>query len=261
MAEKVVIGNAELWHGDCREVLPLLPRFDLLLTDPPYGFGQGIVNVGDCPAYADSYAWNDAPPDDDLIVLALQAAKQHIVCGGNYFPMLWAKPARGFIVWDKMQCSDKHADAELIWTSFDRNAKLYPQAEASLTAALKHQSDHAMARYHRGFVRVLTGRFDEALTIYGEALALDKDEPTVLSNRAWALLKLGRQDEALSDVERSLKSYPANPYALRTRALLYVAKGQREKACADLELARIIGGVDDVLQLITEHCAGIAPKR
>lgn len=114
---------------------------------------------------------------------------------------------------------------------------------------------------NRGYELAALGRFDEALTNYGEALALDKDEPTVLSNRAWALLKLGRQDEALSDVERSLKSYPANPYALRTRALLYVAKGQREKACADLELARIIGGVDDVLQLITEHCAGIAPKR
>lgn len=39
MPEKVVIGTAELWHGDCLEVLPLLPQFDLALTDPPYGTG------------------------------------------------------------------------------------------------------------------------------------------------------------------------------------------------------------------------------
>lgn len=38
MAEKVVIGNAELWHGDCREVLPMLiGRVDAVVTDPPYG--------------------------------------------------------------------------------------------------------------------------------------------------------------------------------------------------------------------------------
>jgi DNA modification methylase len=40
MAEKVTIGNCELWHGDCREVLPLLPPVDLVLTDPPYGIGR-----------------------------------------------------------------------------------------------------------------------------------------------------------------------------------------------------------------------------
>ena len=37
--ERVVIGDAELWLGDCREVLPLLPACDLILTDPPYGIG------------------------------------------------------------------------------------------------------------------------------------------------------------------------------------------------------------------------------
>ena len=27
----------DIYHGDCREVLPSLPRVDLVLTDPPYG--------------------------------------------------------------------------------------------------------------------------------------------------------------------------------------------------------------------------------
>lgn len=39
MPEKITIGNAELWHGDCREILPTLPVFDLICTDPPYGIG------------------------------------------------------------------------------------------------------------------------------------------------------------------------------------------------------------------------------
>lgn len=34
--EPVIIGNAELWLGDCREILPMLPKVDCVLTDPPY---------------------------------------------------------------------------------------------------------------------------------------------------------------------------------------------------------------------------------
>jgi site-specific DNA-methyltransferase (adenine-specific) len=33
------IGAAELWLGDCREVLPTLGHVDAVLTDPPYGMG------------------------------------------------------------------------------------------------------------------------------------------------------------------------------------------------------------------------------
>lgn len=37
--ERVEIGNAVLYLGDCREVLPTLPKVDAVITDPPYGIG------------------------------------------------------------------------------------------------------------------------------------------------------------------------------------------------------------------------------
>ncbi len=40
-AEKVVIGDATLYHGDCREILPGLGKFDAVVTDPPYGKVKG----------------------------------------------------------------------------------------------------------------------------------------------------------------------------------------------------------------------------
>jgi len=40
-----------IFHGDCREIVPLLGRFDLLLTDPPYeiraGSGGGVFGTRD----------------------------------------------------------------------------------------------------------------------------------------------------------------------------------------------------------------------
>jgi len=33
----VIIGDATLYLGDCREILPTLPKVDAVITDPPYG--------------------------------------------------------------------------------------------------------------------------------------------------------------------------------------------------------------------------------
>jgi DNA modification methylase len=33
----VQIGRAQLWLGDCRDILPTLPSVDAVVTDPPYG--------------------------------------------------------------------------------------------------------------------------------------------------------------------------------------------------------------------------------
>lgn len=37
MSEAVIIGDATLYHGDCLEILPTLPKVDAVITDPPYG--------------------------------------------------------------------------------------------------------------------------------------------------------------------------------------------------------------------------------
>jgi DNA modification methylase len=41
MTEPVVIGNANLYLGDCLDVLPRLPHFDALISDPPYPNNAG----------------------------------------------------------------------------------------------------------------------------------------------------------------------------------------------------------------------------
>lgn len=37
------IGNATLYLGDCREILPALPKVDAVITDPPYGIKRAAI--------------------------------------------------------------------------------------------------------------------------------------------------------------------------------------------------------------------------
>jgi tetratricopeptide (TPR) repeat protein len=110
---------------------------------------------------------------------------------------------------------------------------------------------------NRSFELIQLERYDEALTMVQRALLIDKDEPVALSHRAYIHLKTGRDKEALADVDRSLRSFPNNPYALRTRALLRLQKGELEKACKDLTLAKSLGSIAEVDQLVQQHCGAI----
>ena len=40
MSQPVTIGRATLYCGDCRDILPMLPRVDAVVTDPPYGISH-----------------------------------------------------------------------------------------------------------------------------------------------------------------------------------------------------------------------------
>lgn len=53
------IGNATLYLGDCREVLPMISAIDGVITDPPFGIGFKYASHDDRPeAYEGGYgAW------------------------------------------------------------------------------------------------------------------------------------------------------------------------------------------------------------
>ena len=39
------IGDATLYLGDCRDILPTLGKVDAVVTDPPYGIGLNTNNL------------------------------------------------------------------------------------------------------------------------------------------------------------------------------------------------------------------------
>jgi DNA modification methylase len=117
-------GSCVIYHGDCRDVLPVLGSFDLVLTDPPYGIGEGQKKARgryrsnaawkgarDTRQY-DDVDWDDAPVGMDLLRMALARGRSQIVWGGNYYDL---PPAQCWLVWDK-ETSGDFADCELAWT-------------------------------------------------------------------------------------------------------------------------------------------------
>ena len=119
--EEVTIGDCRLILGDCRDVLPTLPKHDLLLTDPPYGLGKRMQGGtwGSAQKYKDLVVW-DERPDDGLMMYLVSASKNSVIWGGNYFSF---PPSRCWIVWDKQNAVPTMADCEMAWTNFDANTK------------------------------------------------------------------------------------------------------------------------------------------
>ena len=128
--EQVIIGNAELWHGDCREILPMVEGVDVIVSDPPYGInyilgvgGKSIHSmgnsrkntikiIGDADKFDPShlFAW-------PCVLFGADHYANSLSNGGMFH--VWDKDPKGLMSWDSF------SDAELFWTSWTRSRVVF----------------------------------------------------------------------------------------------------------------------------------------
>jgi site-specific DNA-methyltransferase (adenine-specific)/modification methylase len=145
MNDVVTIGDATLYHGDCLEILPTLPKVDAVITDPPYG--QRVnVNMGhgrkgsiktrerpvmqrngtmlQLPAKWYGELHGDAEPFDP----------SHWISGFAETVVLWGAhkfadrlPPGGWLVWDKVPTGKvrDQGDGEAAWINRDQPMRIF----------------------------------------------------------------------------------------------------------------------------------------
>lgn len=119
--------HTTIYNGDCREILPELPKVDLVLTDPPYGINAGNQTMGKGGGIADKIDygvndWDKAIVPFGIITAVIGKSKNAIIFGGNYYPM---KPSQKWLVWDKNNGSNDFADCELAWTNLKGSVRKF----------------------------------------------------------------------------------------------------------------------------------------
>jgi hypothetical protein len=104
-----------IYHGDCREILPSLPKVDLVLTDPPYGIG---LRNGDVDGHRSS-RWATVKGDDstesgDCLVRWAEGLSLPLI--------VFASPWRPWrIGMEVSHCSGRHSIAYLRQTVIANN--------------------------------------------------------------------------------------------------------------------------------------------
>jgi site-specific DNA-methyltransferase (adenine-specific)/modification methylase len=130
--EKVIIGDATLYLGDCMDILPTLDKVDAVITDPPYGI-EGTWKGGNSNGWGkfqgEAEKWDVRP--SWFANWALSTNAKLIVWGGNYFEF----PISGsWLVWDKVVREFTSGHCELAWTNLKKPIKAFNFSHGELAS-------------------------------------------------------------------------------------------------------------------------------
>ena len=126
----VEIGDCRLYQGDCLEIMPYLPKFDAVVTDPPYGidrangFGSGGFGKNGAKRKCvkkHSGNWDKERVSDVVINIILDLSDNAIIWGAQFYANYL--PVNGkWLLWDKLQTMPSFGDGEIAWTNLNGTA-------------------------------------------------------------------------------------------------------------------------------------------
>jgi site-specific DNA-methyltransferase (adenine-specific)/modification methylase len=139
------IGGQTLYLGDCLQVMPLLGRFDAVVTDPPYGVlsqsgsaatrrSGGNTNNGVCK-------W-DVSITEDAVSAIIGAGNDAMIWGGCHM----ALPATfGYLIWDKVCEGLNFGEVEYCWTTKRFAPRMIRLRAAGMDGGKQHPTQKPVA--------------------------------------------------------------------------------------------------------------------
>jgi len=146
--QKVVIGDATLYFGDCMDILPTLGKVDAVITDPPFGVGNFVQTTGSIRGRGDSVGklvkWNESAPSPGFFDLLKTISKHRIIWGANFFNCF--EDRGGAIIWDKAQPMPNFSKADIASCTHFQKTEIVRIPWTNFTVARLAETDHPCER-------------------------------------------------------------------------------------------------------------------
>ena len=131
------------------------------------------------------------------------------------------------------------------------NACRYQDAISIFSEAIQLNGDEPYNYKARGYCYLELKRYEEALKDYNEVLARNRDDLNAYDNIELIQCHMGKYDEAISTINTIIKLDPNNAEAYYDRAIIYRIKGWKSEALSDARRACQMG-YERACQLIAQ---------
>ena len=120
-----------IYHGDCREIVPTLGRFDLLLTDPPYGIDYNPKRSQSSAASGKRKELLKIHGDTEVFnpTFVRDVADKSVLWGANNYAH-YLPPSNGWLFWDKRDGGTVFkgfvaSDGEMAWSDLSGRVRVF----------------------------------------------------------------------------------------------------------------------------------------